>query len=116
MKSGRKSVPVGNKDFLILGDWNARCDGCGFKFKFSELKKDWKGLMKCTVANGCWEPRHPMDLQQAPRPSLPLPTTRPVRDVTSTGLPQRMENSVSVNVLVENTMPTGTFNVTDPIG
>ena len=108
-------MPLGNKDFLKLGDWNARCDGCGFKFKFSELRKDWKGLMKCVVANGCWEARHPMDLQQPPRATQPLPETRPDKDVDSQGRPNVMANSVTYSVLVESTIPTGTFNVTSPI-
>lgn len=32
---------------LKLGQWNAICDRCGFKFKSGELKKDWQGLMVC---------------------------------------------------------------------
>lgn len=110
-------MPIGNKDYLDLGNWNGRCDGCGFKFKFSELKKDWKGLMKCTVNNGCWEPRHSMDLQQPPRPSQPVPDTRPDKDVTN-GLPNVMANTVTINSGVENSgvnIPSSTFNITSPI-
>lgn len=45
-------------DTLKLGDWNAICDRCGFKFKASELKKTWDNLYVC---EDDWEPRHPMD-------------------------------------------------------
>lgn len=47
------------KTFLKLGEWNATCDVCGFKFKSSKLKKRWDGLMVCAKD---WEPRHPQDL------------------------------------------------------
>jgi len=43
---------------LILGQWNALCDVCGFEFKSSELKKDWRGLMVCSQD---YEQRHPQD-------------------------------------------------------
>lgn len=66
-------MPNGPKDYLKLGDWNSYCDSCSFKFKASELKKDWKGFMKCPT---CWDARHPMDLQQSPRASKALPWTR----------------------------------------
>lgn len=29
------------------GQWNALCDVCGVKFKSSDLKKRWDGLMVC---------------------------------------------------------------------
>ncbi len=29
------------------GNWNAICDVCGFKFKATEMKKRWDGLMVC---------------------------------------------------------------------
>ena len=66
-------MPQGPKDYLALGDWNAFCDGCHFKFKASELRKDWQGYMKC---GPCFETRHPMDFQKPPRPSQPVPWTR----------------------------------------
>lgn len=43
---------------LKLGQWNAICDRCGFKFKSGELKKDWQGLMVC---NEDFELRNPQD-------------------------------------------------------
>lgn len=43
-------------------EWNSICDSCGFKFKASELKKRWDGLM---VDEGCWEERNPQDFLRA---------------------------------------------------
>lgn len=73
---------MGQADFLKLGDSNAICDDCGFKFKHSQLKMDWRGLMLC---RRCWQPRHPQEFlrgvpdkpdQQDPRPD-PTPTYLP---------------------------------------
>ena len=50
------------KDEFVLGDSNAICDTCGFKYKLSQLKKRWDGAMVCEVD---WEPRHPQDLIRA---------------------------------------------------
>jgi len=36
-----------SKTTLELGKWNVICDRCGFKFKNTELRKDWQGLMVC---------------------------------------------------------------------
>ena len=56
------------------GDWNAICDVCGFKFKASQLKHRWDGLMVC---EDDWEQRHPQELIR-PLPDAPaLPWTRP---------------------------------------
>src|SRR3990167_10513331 len=56
------------------GDWNAICDVCGFKFKASQLRKRWDGLMVCDID---WESRHPQELIR-PIPDDPkLPWTRP---------------------------------------
>jgi hypothetical protein len=62
------------KSFLKWGDWNAICDVCGFKFKASELKKDWQGLMVCPTD---YELRHPQDFLRV-RPDNPsVPWSRP---------------------------------------
>lgn len=45
-------------DEFILGDSNAICDTCGFKFKQSQLRKRWDGAMVCSKD---WEPQHPQD-------------------------------------------------------
>ena len=47
-----------NQNTLVLGDWNAICDVCGFKFKASDLKQRWDNLMVC---KDDFEYRHPED-------------------------------------------------------
>lgn len=44
------------------GDWNAICDRCGFEYRASELRRDWRGLMLCKED---FEPRHPQELIRA---------------------------------------------------
>ena len=44
--------------YFASGQYNAICDRCGFKFKSSELRKDWQGLMVCDKD---FEQRHPQD-------------------------------------------------------
>lgn len=46
------------KDQFILGDANAICDCCGWKFKQSQLRKRWDGAMVCSAD---YETRHPQD-------------------------------------------------------
>ena len=100
-------MSTGAKDYLKLGDWNAYCDGCKFKFKASELKIDWKGLYKCP---SCWDARHPMDLQQAPRPSKPIPWTRPTDEVAGLqSVDGEVIDSTTYNSGASQTVPTGTF-------
>ena len=67
---------MGRSDFWSSGDYNAICDRCGFKFKFSELKKEWDGLYVCT-ANGCWEPRQPQDFVRGVNDHQSVPVSRP---------------------------------------
>lgn len=35
-------------NYFKSGEWNIICDVCGFKFKASEIKKRWDGLLVCT--------------------------------------------------------------------
>jgi len=65
---------------LKLGDWNAICDVCGFKFKASELKLTWQGLRVCEKD---WEPRHPQDFLRGVKDDPTVPYTRP--DVDESG-------------------------------
>lgn len=51
------------KTYAKKGDWNAICDVCGFKFKASQLKERWDGLMVCKED---WERRHPSDYYKGP--------------------------------------------------
>jgi hypothetical protein len=60
---------AGPKDYLALGDWNARCDRCGKKMKGSELRKTWQGFMVCPEH---WEPRQPQDFVKSV-PEHPTP-------------------------------------------
>jgi hypothetical protein len=87
---------MGHADYLRNGDYNAICDRCGCKFKFSQLKLEWDGLYVCT-ANGCWEPRQPQDYVKGVRDDMAVPVSRPdqpavfldtlyVTPVTSTSL------------------------------
>jgi len=34
----------------------AICDRCGFRFKYSKLRKEWTGFRVCSE---CYEPKHP---------------------------------------------------------
>lgn len=62
------------KNHLILGNWNALCDSCGRKFKASDLKKRWDGLIVCQED---WEQRHPQDLLRVQREQISVPWSRP---------------------------------------
>ena len=63
------------QNWLRLGDWNATCDSCGFKFKASMMKKRWDGLITCSQ---CWEQRHPQDLLRIQKEDISPPWVRPV--------------------------------------
>ena len=65
---------LGPKDYLKVGDHNAWCDVCGFKFKSSELSKRWDGMMVCSED---MELRHPQDLIRAVKESPAPPFSRP---------------------------------------
>jgi len=66
---------VGNKDYLKLGDFNAICDVCGFKFKASELRRRWDGYMTCPAD---YEQRQPQDLIRIRPDRQATPWARPV--------------------------------------
>ena len=63
-----------DQNSLSLGDWNALCDVCGFKFKSCDLKKRWDGLYVCKED---WEPRHESDFYKAPKEDPSTPWQRP---------------------------------------
>jgi hypothetical protein len=65
---------LGEKDHLVLGDHNALCDVCGFKFKASELKRRWDGYMVCDAD---YEQRHPQDLIRLRPERTAVPWSRP---------------------------------------
>ncbi len=56
-----------------IGDYNALCDTCKFKFPAKELRQRWDGLMVCKWD---WEPRHPMDFFRARNDVTELPFIR----------------------------------------
>ena len=56
------------------GEWNTLCDVCGFKYKNTELKKRWDGLMVCSKD---WETRHPQELIRPLPGEAKLPWSRP---------------------------------------
>ena len=80
---------MGHADYLRNGDWNAICDRCGSKFKFSQLRLEWDGLYVCT-ANGCFENRQPQDYVKGVMDNMAVPVSRPdqppiyIQDVTVT--------------------------------
>jgi len=55
-------------------EYNGICDVCGFKYKFSQLRKRWDGLMVCEED---WEPRHVSDFYRNKSDVHRLQTTRP---------------------------------------
>jgi hypothetical protein len=60
--------------YLKLGDWNAVCQVCGFRFKGSELRKRWDGVLVCAED---FETRHPSDFLRVPREDTSVPWSRP---------------------------------------
>lgn len=62
------------KNYLIPGDYNALCDSCGRKFKASQLKRRWDGLMVCEED---YELRHPQDFLRVQRERISVPWARP---------------------------------------
>lgn len=74
----------GPKDYLKIGDWNCFCDRCGFKYKASELRKEWQGFMVC---GGCYEPRNEQDFLRAVKEKPAPPFSRPRNDGPSPLIP-----------------------------
>lgn len=62
------------RNFLKLGDWNAKCDSCGRKFKASMLTPRWDGLIVC---KDDWETRHPSDFLKVQMERISVPFVRP---------------------------------------
>lgn len=49
---------MGKADYWKAGDHNSLCSLCGFKYKFTKLKRTWEGHYVCP---SCFEPRHPQE-------------------------------------------------------
>lgn len=67
-------IPKGKNDKYVHGTSNAICDVCGFKYKLSDLRKRWDGMLVC---NEDWESRHPLDYPPSIRPNSVPEDTRP---------------------------------------
>lgn len=65
-----------------MGDYNSLCDICGFKFKASELKKDWQGLYLCPDD---YQARHPQDFLKGVKDNPSIPWSRPDTGMTECG-------------------------------
>jgi hypothetical protein len=77
---------MGHADFYRKGQWNAICDECGQKFKASEMKKRWDGLMVCRAD---WNIRQPQDFVRGIPDPQAVPWSRPPQQlVFRAGLPQ----------------------------
>ena len=93
---------MGQADYLKIGDYNAICESCGFKYKASQLKKRWDGLMVCDAD---WEARHPLDFIRGRKEDMSVPWTSP-----------DSESFITVDYIStstgnqEPTKPSGTFN------
>lgn len=58
----------------IKGDWLAVCDECGQRYRASQLRKRWDGLMVCSKD---FELRHPQEFVRAKPDVQSVPWTRP---------------------------------------
>jgi hypothetical protein len=65
---------MGQADYYKHGDYNAICDRCGFKYKRSQLRYTWDGLLVCKKD---WEPRHPQDFVRGVAERQSVPDARP---------------------------------------
>jgi hypothetical protein len=81
---------MGQADFLRVGDYNAICDVCGRKFKFSRLRQKWDNTWACEQD---WEPRQPQDYLKGIKDNMSVPLSRPdppnlfIQDETVTEIP-----------------------------
>ena len=64
------------------GGYNTICDICGFKFKDTDLKRRWDGLMTCDKD---WEIQHPQERIRPIPDQRKLPWTRPEATDTFNG-------------------------------
>lgn len=93
---------MGRADYLKLGDFNALCEVCGFKYKGSELKRRWDGVMVCPED---FEVRHPQDFIKGRKEDQSIPFSSPDTEAFIT------VDYISTSVgNQEPTVPTGTFN------
>ena len=92
------------RSYLKWGDWNAICQSCGFKYKASQLRKRWDGLMVCPED---FELRHPQDLIKHPKEDTSVPWSSPEPADVFVADPGYVGAGVGVQ---DNTIPTGHNN------
>ena len=63
-----------SKNNYKTGDWNIICDVCAKKFKASEAKERWDGLVVCPDD---FETRQPQDFVQTRQDKMTVPFSRP---------------------------------------
>jgi len=56
------------------GEWDAICDVCGRKYKNTDLRKRWDGLIVCSQD---YEERQPQDFVRARADQIAVPWSRP---------------------------------------
>jgi hypothetical protein len=83
--------------YLKLGDWNAVCQVCGFRFKGTGLRKRWDGVLVCAED---FETRHPSDFLRVPKEDTSVPWTAP--EPTWVFLTNNLESQSSENLLTES--------------
>ena len=81
---------AGPADYFAPGDYNANCYQCGFKFKASQLRRQWQGFYTC---ESCWEPRQPQDFVRAVPDNQTVPWAQPAS--TDAFLPTCSPNGMS---------------------
>lgn len=64
---------MSNANYLKRGDHNVICDICGFKYKASQLMKQWDGLRVCRED---YSPRHPQEFVRGKKDDQSVPWTR----------------------------------------
>lgn len=88
-----------SKNYQIPGDWNVITDCCGMKRKFSQVIRQWDGLIVCPEHH---DPRHPLDFIKSTHDDQRVPIARP----ESTPLYRTdLDGTVSTTNLITN----GTF-------
>lgn len=85
---------------LILGQYNAYCDSCGFKFKNVQLRLRYDGFMVCKK---CWHPRNYQELLKARTEDLRLPFVRD-RDLATNPVPINYSRIVNEYVTALDTI------------
>ena len=94
------------------GDWIADCDVCGRKYKASQLKQRWDGLMCC---HQDWEIRQPQDFVRGVADNQLAPWTRP--EPTDSFVPLTfwqaiITSTTSIAKLLTKVVPGRTLSVT----